>query len=386
MRLACTVLLLFTACSPVESMSESESEPTLLLDDDFVIDPASQGPIGRFDHAVTTGDGPGGAHVLFLNFDGATITRGSDNPGLNRSFIPNNTTTVIPPFDDTKVAMFYNRAAAINEVVKYSNGFYANYNVHIVTTRPASGRYSMFMVGGTATLVGSGGGVVGIAPLDCGNANESNVGFAFSASLIPSTRTSLTSANNALRQLAITIVHEAGHAYGLEHTSNTADIMYPSVAQGQASFANTSAAFAQPPSRCSNGTTQNTGALLATNIGTRVGPPPDLGGGPVDLGSKPPDLASGGAKDMGAPKDSGTSKDSGAGSADLADGTDPNDPNDPNDPGEEPKLDGGGRGGGGMGGGCAVAGPTPGDPIALPLPALLLLGLVFALLRRGYMK
>jgi MYXO-CTERM domain-containing protein len=380
MRPACTVLLLFTACSPVEPMSDSETP--MLLDDDFVMDPASLDPIGRFEQGVTTGDGPGGAHVLFLNFDGATITRGSDNPGLNRSFIPNSASTVIPPFDDSRVAMFYTRAAAINEVVKYSNGFYANYNVHIVTTRPASGRYSMFMVGGTATLVGSGGSVVGIAPLDCGNANESNVGFAFSASLIPSNRTSLNSANNALRQLAITIVHEAGHAYGLEHTSNTADIMYPSVAQGQASFANTAASFAQPPSRCSNGTTQNTGALLATNIGVRSGPLPDLGGGPADLGTKPPDMTSGGPKDMGAPKDSGSAKDGGGiGVADLADGTDPT------DPGEEPTLDGsagGGRGGGGMGGGCAVAASQA--PSTLPLPALLLLGLVFALLRRGYMK
>src|SRR6185436_3900272 len=107
MRLACTVLLLFTACSPVEP------EETHSLDDDFVIDPASRDRVGRFEQGVTTGDGPGGAHVLFLNFDGATITRGSDNPGLNRSFIPNSTTTVIPSFDDTRVGMFYNRAAAI---------------------------------------------------------------------------------------------------------------------------------------------------------------------------------------------------------------------------------------------------------------------------------
>ncbi len=346
MRPACTVLLLLTGCAPLPSGTDEQAPR--LLEDDFVLDPSSQDRVGRFDQAVTTGDGANGAHILFLNFDGATIARGNDNPSLNRSFIPNSTTTVIPPFDDTKFSAVYTRAQAIDAVLGYANGFYAAYNVQIVTTRPASGRYTMMMVGGTAMLVGSGGSVVGIAPLDCGNGNESNVGFAFSASLIPSARTTKSSADTALRELALTIVHEAGHSYGLEHSANQTDIMYPSVSPGQTGF-NGAAAYAQPPSQCSNGTTQNTGALLANNIGTRVGGPPDLGGGTPDLGTKPPDL--GGANDAGAPKDQGTSKDQGGfGEADLAGGG--------GDPGtEDPSatLDGG-SGKRTPGGGCQMGG------------------------------
>jgi MYXO-CTERM domain-containing protein len=166
---------------------------------------------------------------------------------------------------------------------------YLPYNVDIVSTRPTAGRYSMMMIGGTATLVGSGGGVVGIAPLDCGNSNESNVGFAFSASLVQSNRTSQASADRALREIALTAAHEAGHAYGLEHVNNTADIMYPSVSQGQATFAG-SAAIAQPPKQCGSGTTQNTGGTLGNNVGLRSGPAPDLGLPPQgDLG-KPADM------------------------------------------------------------------------------------------------
>src|SRR5882672_9364646 len=112
MRSACTVLLLLlTSCAPLPSGTDEQSPR--LLEDDFVLDPSSLDRVGRFDQAVTTGDGPSGAHILFLNFDGATITRGSDNPALNRSFIPNSTTTVIPAFDDSKFSAVYTRSQAI---------------------------------------------------------------------------------------------------------------------------------------------------------------------------------------------------------------------------------------------------------------------------------
>jgi len=358
----CMIGWLLVGCEPLPPDAAGDPGESRSLEDDFVLDPASADRVGRFEQAVTSGDGPNGAHVLFLNFDGATITKASDNPALNRSFIPNGSTTVIPSFDDTRFAQVYTRADAINKVVDYANGFYANYNVMIVTTRPASGRYTMMMVGGTATLVGSGGSVVGIAPLDCGNQTEGNVGFAFAASLITSNRTTKSSADTALRELALTIVHEAGHSYGLEHVNNQADIMYPSVSTGQTGFLGVST-VSQTPRSCGSGTTQDTAGTLASNLGTRQGPLPDLGGAPADLAS--------GAKDLG-----GSGKDSGGftAGADLG-GQGEADLGDPNLPGDHvtPDPPGGGRAGQG---GCSLMGGSATLPPAFALLGLTLLGLV----------
>jgi len=60
-----------------------------------------------------------------------------------------------------------------------------------------------------------GAGVAGIAPLDIGNANPSDIGFAFVQSGEDNTT------------LAQVIAHEAGHTYGLVHVSNNQDLMYP---------------------------------------------------------------------------------------------------------------------------------------------------------------
>src|SRR5262245_37600369 len=108
--------------------------------------------------AVTRGDGPNGAHILFLNFDGATVTppaSGEDNSAANESWIATRTTT-LPPFDAKPYGPALSRDAAISAIVNHFKRMYGAYNVQVVTERPTSGRYTMCIVGGTpGPLLGS---------------------------------------------------------------------------------------------------------------------------------------------------------------------------------------------------------------------------------------
>lgn len=208
--------------------------PTPFAGDLFL--PVSTSGIGEHQAAVTTGDGPNGAHIIFLNFDGATISPDSgfrDNSASNQSQIVNNTST-IAAFDATPYAPALTRTAAINAITNYFKGFYAPFNVEVVTTRPSGVRYTMCMVGGTPQAIGIGQGAAGIAPLDCGNTNEPDVTYAFSAVLDPSNTGSST---ESLKAIAVTAAQETAHSFGLGHTTNQNDIMYPQLTFTATGFA-----------------------------------------------------------------------------------------------------------------------------------------------------
>src|SRR5260221_14430962 len=76
----------------------------------------AHGAVGVRESAVTTGDGPNGAHIIFLNFDGATVKPPSgwnDNSATNSSQIANGTAT-LPAFDASPYAPSFTRQTAIN--------------------------------------------------------------------------------------------------------------------------------------------------------------------------------------------------------------------------------------------------------------------------------
>src|SRR4051812_43046538 len=75
----------------------------------------SSSKLGSYERAITTGDGPNGAHIIYLNFEGVTATAPAgfrDNSARNESQIPHQSTT-IPPFDATGFAPAFSRAAVI---------------------------------------------------------------------------------------------------------------------------------------------------------------------------------------------------------------------------------------------------------------------------------
>jgi len=147
--------------------------------------------------------------VLFLNFDGATITKAAASDAVkNTSPLCGGT---IPKFDHTPYGA--DRAKVIAQVKSRIAALLADFDITLVTTRPAAAPYEMVVLGGLPTLCGYSAGIGGLAPLDCHNANTGDVSFVFSAGI------------THLDMLAIAVGHELGHSFGLPHSSEGCDVM-----------------------------------------------------------------------------------------------------------------------------------------------------------------
>ncbi|MEK6606848.1 MAG: Ig-like domain-containing protein [Myxococcota bacterium] len=196
---------LLAACA-VESESSEPRRPDFA--GDLVATPTSA---RRFEHHGAS------EHVVYLNLGGAELECGSDDDAeTDRSTIAcyGGGLERIPPFapagypcddlDACKAVV----AEALTTLWSY------DWNITFVTERPESGDYEMVMVGG------GGFGPLGIAPLDCGDANPRSVSFAFSED---------AAFGCALETVATTISQELAHALGLCHNDVPNSIMYPSV-------------------------------------------------------------------------------------------------------------------------------------------------------------
>jgi hypothetical protein len=227
---------------------------------------------------ATNGDGPNGAHIIFLNFAGQQLTRaqpGQDDPDTGASWILTTNSVSYKAFDASPYAGQFNAAQAQTAIVNYFKQFYSPFNVQVVTTRPSGVRYTMCMIGDNAsTVLGSGAGsAAGVAPLDCGNQDESEITYAFSAGLSPN-QTGL-SLSESLKAIAVTAAQETAHSYGLNHTNSTSDIMYPQLDPAQSAFQDqTLQLINNSGGTCNNATTQNSKQLLLANIGASNGSMP----------------------------------------------------------------------------------------------------------------
>ncbi len=261
------------------------------LEHDFLL-PA--GDVGERTEALTTGDGPNGEQVLYVNFDGATLTRtsnggsNSDNAAQNKSWVPNviavGASVAYPAFDTSPYAPTYDAATVKNKIVQQVTAWYAPYNVQVTATRPSSGRYTMMMVGGHAgSFISPAGGAVGVAPLDCGNSSQVNIGYAFALDLTPFS-TSTSAKLQSITMVAQTVAHEAGHTFGLEHVDSTGtvhDIMEPSVNPAVTGFLSGGQALSDGSASCGSGSTEDTNQRLLANLG------PSPGGSMVPTTAKP---------------------------------------------------------------------------------------------------
>jgi hypothetical protein len=152
--------------------------------------------------------------VVFVNFDGAQLTAGPDNSKTN--------TTQISQLAGTFAA--YGQGAKREAVMQATRENFAAYNIIVTETRPATGDYVMNMTGPTNPF---GGGVLGIAPLDCNDAQtHNNITYAFHS----------VNDNFSAAVTATTIGQEVAHSFGLEHVNEPGDIMNPYNAGGNASF------------------------------------------------------------------------------------------------------------------------------------------------------
>jgi hypothetical protein len=156
----------------------------------------------------------GAAGVIFVNFDGAQLSSGYDSSHDN--------VTQIGQLAGSFSA--YGEGAKRDAVLQAVIEDWAPFNVLITDTRPANGDYTMNMTGPTNPF---GGGVLGIAPLDCNDQQtHNNITFAFH-----SVNDSFSAAVTAT-----TIGQEVAHSYGLEHVDEPGDIMNPYNAGGDAIF------------------------------------------------------------------------------------------------------------------------------------------------------
>ncbi len=158
------------------------------------------------------GGGSGGR--VFINFDGANLSSGYDDS-------INNTTQIGECAGSFSA---YGDGAKKDAVMQAVQDDWAAYNVIIVQDRPDSGDYTMCMVGPSNPF---GGGVLGIAPLDCEDQQtHNNITYAFH------------SVNDGFdaSTTATTIGQEVAHSYGLEHVDEEGDIMNPYNAGGDPSF------------------------------------------------------------------------------------------------------------------------------------------------------
>ena len=210
--------------------------------------------------------GANGRHVLFVNYEGADIRVGDnalENDMIRDSGFKNQGVVEMDAYDPGNAQ----RNEAILKIHRQVQKWYADIDIDVVMSRPLSGDYQMTLVGGDKSDVGYGGGVVGISPGDCKNNNETNANFAFSRSL-----------KENPDQVAVTIAHEAGHAYGLGHVQNSKDIMYPSVSVVDGFLGG----LAADPGPCGfkNGDYQDSKKVLIENLGARQGEAPGLANPP----------------------------------------------------------------------------------------------------------
>ena len=145
--------------------------------------------------------------VVYLNFDGVTITQASTSDATqNHASWIGVTTANIPPYHATSS----NRNGQISNITTTVQSILASYPITVVTTRPASGPYVMIAFGGTNQTVGS-NYTYATSYHDCGDLVKSDVGWV-----------SDTTPNSIVANTAVGTI---GWSLGLQGTTDPNDCM-----------------------------------------------------------------------------------------------------------------------------------------------------------------
>lgn len=217
-----------------------------------------------------------GLRTVYLNFEGVTLLASNTQPDdatSNKTWIissvaaPGSSLT-IPPFNPNELSAFNGfttRQEIINYTVDKLRAYHTPYNIKFTTTRPTSGTYHMVIFGGSCEGVIGQSGCAGIAPLDCSDFSPSNIVFAFPPGL-------------RAVDLATTAAQEMAHAFGLSHTLDVNDLMYPQIQNSLPAHYGAGPIPAQDQGPCGNGTYQDSHELLLSIVGFpgQDGTPPSV--------------------------------------------------------------------------------------------------------------
>jgi hypothetical protein len=164
-----------------------------------------------------------GLRIVYLNFDGVTLEASNNNDdalsnasAILTGAVASGQTKAIAAFNTGDLASTegLTREQIISRVVEDLYASHSPYNIEFVTQRPTTGKYSMVVFGGSCGSVAGTSNCAGIALLDCGDFMPSNITFVFPGGL-------------RVSDLAATAAQEEAHAFGLVHTVDESDIMYP---------------------------------------------------------------------------------------------------------------------------------------------------------------
>lgn len=153
--------------------------------------------------------------VVFVAMDGVTLRPNCGNGDSAHSAL--NCT----PLVDSEVSFPAFGAQAASEYQQLRN-YYEPFDLVMTSQRPPDFvPYTMTVIGGSAQMAGLGGGVCGVANVACDGLKRNHVSLNFPQSC---------------NGMAETAGQETAHNWGLEHTDNQNDILYPFNNGGGKSF------------------------------------------------------------------------------------------------------------------------------------------------------
>lgn len=201
------------------------------------------------------------ADRVYVAFDGVTLVADDvDDAAVDRTAIAQLAGT-LPPFAGD--------AAKRQAVLASIRDDWSAYAIEIVDVRPDGDDWSMAVVTSTHPL---GESVTGAAVLDCADARGvGEIVFAFA------------DAGDDAIAIGATVSQELAHAYGLEHTDDPRDLVYPLATGGDAAFLDECVALVEGAACdhapwCADG--QNAHAELLDRLGPAV---PDSGPPRIEL-------------------------------------------------------------------------------------------------------
>jgi len=200
------------------------------------------------DRALSSGGGPGSSgqpKVIYLVYaDGKPL------PKMNY----NACTGTAPKFNCTFASTLED---CQRQIQTYLDRWYADFNVIFTLTRPTSGSYYTEVVSsGGGAWCGVGTTVAGVAPFLC---QDLQGGVAYTLE-----------GGESAHDTAVIIAQEQAHLVGLEHVSDTGDIMYPFICQTCDGFKNQPVPTSND--RCER-QTQNSYQMMKSALGAWGGGP-----------------------------------------------------------------------------------------------------------------